>query len=73
LTCQVTAVFVDPETVAPKVCDAPARTLADAGETLTVTLDPSEEFEFDDDEPLTAPVQPARAATASSNAQSSEP
>src|SRR5580692_10812705 len=35
-TCQVTAVFDDPVTVALKDCVAPARTLALAGEILTV-------------------------------------
>ena len=36
-TCQVTAVFEVPETVAANVCEAPARTLAEFGETFTDT------------------------------------
>jgi hypothetical protein len=70
LTCQVTAVFDDPETVAPKDCVAPERTFAVAGETLTETLDPEEELESEDDEPLTVPVQPARVTPASNKKKS---
>ena len=64
--------FEDPETVALKDCVAPARTVAVAGETLTVTLDPEEELELEDDDPLTVPVQPAMATDNNSNTNSSE-
>jgi len=65
-TCQVTAVFDDPVTVALKDCVAPARTLALAGEILTVTIEPEEDvLEFEPDELFTVPVQPASAATSS--------
>ena len=59
--------FDDPVTVALKDCVAPARTLALAGEMLTVTLEPEEEdvLEFEPDELFTVPVQPASAATSS--------
>jgi len=64
-------VFEDPETVALKDCVAPARTVAVAGETLTVTLDPEEELELEDDDPLTVPVQPASATAAIRNTKNS--
>jgi hypothetical protein len=73
LTCQVTAEFDDPETVALKDCVAPTRTFAEAGETLTVTLDPDEVLELEDDDPLTVPVHPARAIADSSKTKSCEP
>jgi len=62
-TCQVTAMFEVPDTVAPKVCVAPARTLALVGDTFTVTPDPDSgvlEFEL-----VVVPVHPDRSATAS--------
>ena len=71
-TCQITAEIEDPETVALKDCVAPARTLAVAGETLIVILDPDEELELVDDDPLTVPVQPASETAAIRNTKSSE-
>jgi hypothetical protein len=62
-TCQVTEVFDDPVTVALKVCDAPARTFALAGETATVTLDPEGDvLELEGKELFVVPEQPASAA-----------
>lgn len=69
-TCQVTEVFDVPATVALKDCVAPARTLALAGDTVTVTLDPAEDVP--EGGPMTVPVQPARAATASRITKSNE-
>ena len=38
LTAQVTAVFALPDTAAPNVCEAPSATVADTGDTETVTV-----------------------------------
>jgi hypothetical protein len=72
-TCHVTAGFDEPETVALKDFVAPARTLALAGETMTVTLDPEGGvvgLEFD--ELFVVPVQPASSIAASRNTGSGE-
>jgi len=70
-TCQVTAGFADPATVALKDCVAPARTFALAGAMVTVTLDPEGgPLELEGDEPFVVAVQPASAAAASRNTKS---
>lgn len=69
LTCHVTEAFDDPETVALKDCVDPARTMALAGETVTVTLDP-EEGAFESC--LTVPVQPASVAATINNTRGTE-
>jgi hypothetical protein len=67
-TCQVTDVFVDPETVALKDCAEPARTFALAGMTETVTPDPKGGvLELEGDELFVVAVQPASAIAASRN------
>jgi len=72
-TCQVTAEFDDPVTVALKDCVAPARTFAVAGETVTVALDPEGGvLELEAGELLVVPVHPASAATASRNTKRGE-
>jgi hypothetical protein len=72
-TCHVTAVFDDPATVAPKDFVAPARTLALAGETATVTLDPEGAvLGLEGDELFVVAVHPARAAAASGSKKSFE-
>jgi hypothetical protein len=72
-TCQVTAVFDDPATVALNDFVARARTLALAGETVTVTLEPEGGvLELKGDELFVVPAQPASAAAASRNTKSSE-
>jgi hypothetical protein len=72
-TCHVTAVFDDPATVAPKDFVAPARTLALAGETATVTLDPEGGvLGLEGDELFVVAVHPARAAAASGSKKSFE-
>jgi hypothetical protein len=64
-TCQVTPVFDIPETVALKDCVVPARTLALEGETFTVTSDPEPgELEFETEEVVVVPAQPAKIANA---------
>jgi hypothetical protein len=64
-TCQTTAVFVDPVTVARKDCVAPARTFALAGETATVTTAAGGGvLELGVCEFLVVPVQPASANVA---------
>ena len=75
-TCQATEVFDEPATVALKDCVAPARTLALAGATVTVTLDPEggvldPELDLKPDELFVVPVQPASAAAANRNTKSS--
>jgi len=69
-TCHVTEVFDDPVTVALKDCVAPARTLALAGETATVTPDP--EVGVLELELFVAPAQPLRAAAAARNTRNSK-
>ena len=72
-TCQVTAVFDDPATVAPKGFVAPARTFALAGETVTVTLDPEGGVVgLEAGELFVVPVQAVSAAAASRSAGRSE-
>jgi len=72
-TCQVTAEFDDPVTVALKDCVAPARTFAVAGETVTVALDPEGGvLELEAGELLVAPVHPASTASASRNPRRGE-
>ena len=75
-TCQLTAVFEDPATVALNDLVAPTRTVALAGETVTVTLDPEGgELEFPGWEladPLVVPVHPASAAAASRTTRNRE-
>jgi hypothetical protein len=72
-TCQDTEVFGDPDTVALKDCVAPARTLALAGETVTVTLDPEGGvLELEGGELFVAPEHPASATTPSRNTRSGE-
>ena len=72
-TCQVTAVFDDPATVALKDCVAPARTFALAGETVTVTLDPEGGVVgLEAGELFVVPVQPVSAAAASRSTKSGE-
>jgi len=72
-TCQVTAEFDDPVTVALKDCVAPARTLALGGETVTVTLDPEGGvLDLEGGELFVAPIHPASGATASRNTKSGE-
>lgn len=64
-TCHVTSVFDVPDTVAPKDCVAPARTLALRGDTLTVTPDPDDGvLELELEELVVVPVQPARRTAA---------
>ncbi|HLJ24974.1 MAG TPA: hypothetical protein VKT71_12750 [Candidatus Acidoferrales bacterium] len=69
-TCQVTAVFEFPETVALNDCVAPARTLAVAGEIMTVTPDPEgglpefPGFELEAGEFFVVPVHPDITAVA---------
>jgi len=69
-TCQVTPVFEFPVTVALNDCVAPARTLAVAGETITVTPGPEgglpefPEFELEVEEFLVVPVHPDITAAA---------
>jgi hypothetical protein len=73
LTFQVTAVFEDPVTVALKVFVAPARTLALAGETMTVTLEPGGGVVgLELGEPFVVPVHPASPAAASRKIHSRE-
>lgn len=60
-TCHVTAMFEVPDTVALKVCAAPARTLALVGDTFTVTPDPDGGV-FEPEELLVVPMQPASVA-----------
>jgi hypothetical protein len=74
-TCQLTAEFVDPATVARNDCVAPALTLALCGETETVMLAPEggvlefpPEFELEAFPLLVAPVQPASADAARTSA-----
>jgi hypothetical protein len=65
-TCQVTAAFDVPDTVALKACVAPARTLALVGDTLTVTPDPDGGvLGLEPEELVVVPVQPESRATAS--------
>ena len=77
-TCHVTTVFDDPATVPLKDCVAPARTLALAGLTVTVTLDPEggvlgfPEFGFEPVELLVVAVHPASATAARRNRKGSE-
>jgi hypothetical protein len=72
-TCQVIDVFVDPETVALKDCVAPARTLALAGLTVTVTVDPEGGvLELEGDELFVVAVQPESTAANVRNARISE-
>jgi hypothetical protein len=72
-TCQVTAVFDDPATVALNDFVAPARTFALAGETVTVTLDPEGGvLELEGDELFVVPAQLASAAAANRNTRSGE-
>jgi hypothetical protein len=72
-TCQATAVFDGPVTVALKACVAPARTFALAGETATVTPDPEGGvLEFEVEEPFVAALQPASAAAAAKHAKISQ-
>jgi hypothetical protein len=71
-TCQVTAVFDVPDTVALKDCVAPARTLALAGDTFTVMPDPDGGVLELEPEELVVPVQPASIATTTRNGGASE-
>jgi hypothetical protein len=72
-TCQVTALFDDPATVAPKDFVAPTRTFALAGETETVTLDPEGGVVgLETGELFVVPVQAVSAAAANRSTECSE-
>jgi hypothetical protein len=72
-TCQVTEVFDDPVTFALNDFVVPARTIAIAGETVTVTLCPEGGvLGLEGDELFVAPVHPVSAKTANRDTKNAE-